>query len=283
MTEILTTLAIVAACSAAYCFIVGEITGNNSQMDKLWSILPAVYVWIVAIKGGMSPRLVIMASLATIWGIRLTWNFARKGAYSWKFWSGEEDYRWKWLRKRGAFRNRFVWALFDLFFISIYQNFLVLLTVLPAVAAYESTSPLVWIDILAAALMIGFLCLETIADEQQWAFQTRKWRMINAGAKLEDLPEPYNKGFNTTGLWSLSRHPNYLGEQGIWLSFYIFSIAAGAPIVNWTIAGAVLLILLFLGSSTLAEKISASKYPAYIEYRNTHPRYFPIPRRKTRK
>lgn len=100
MADILTTLAIVAACSAAYCFIVGEITLNNSQMDKLWSILPAVYVWIVAIKGGMSPRLVLMASLATIWGVRLTWNFARKGAYSWKFWAGEEDYRWKWLLNR---------------------------------------------------------------------------------------------------------------------------------------------------------------------------------------
>lgn len=70
MTEILTTLAIVAACSAAYCFIVGELTMNNSQMDKLWSILPAVYVWIVAIKGGMTPRLVIMAVLATVWGAR---------------------------------------------------------------------------------------------------------------------------------------------------------------------------------------------------------------------
>lgn len=91
MTEILTTLAIVAACSAAYCFIVGELTMNNSQMDKLWSILPAEYVWIVAIKGGMTPRLVIMAVLATVWGARLTWNFARKGTYSWKFWSGEED------------------------------------------------------------------------------------------------------------------------------------------------------------------------------------------------
>lgn len=277
MTEILTTLAIVAACSAAYCFIVGELTMNNSQMDKLWSILPAVYVWIVAIKGGMTPRLVIMAVLATVWGARLTWNFARKGAYSWKFWSGEEDYRWKWLRKQNGFKNRFVWGVFDLLFISIYQNFLVLLTILPAVIAYESTAPLCWTDILAAVLMVGFICLETIADEQQWAFQTKKWELINAGAKLEDLPKPYDKGFNTTGLWGLSRHPNYLGEQGTWLSFYIFSIAAGASVINWTIAGSLLLILLFLGSSTLAEKISSSKYPAYAEYKKTRPRYFPIP------
>lgn len=278
MPDILSTLAIVAGCSMLYCFVVGEITGNNSQMDKLWSILPPVYVWIVAAKGGMDPRLVIMAVLATLWGARLTYNFARKGAYSWRFWSGEEDYRWAWLRERKPFSNRFVWCLFDLLFISFYQNFLVLLTVMPAVVAYESKAPLCWIDILAAVLMLGFLVLETVADEQQWSFQSKKWSMIKAGSRLEDLPEPYDKGFNTTGLWGLSRHPNYLGEQGTWLSFYIFSIAAGASFLNWSVAGALLLVLLFFGSSTLAENISSSKYPSYSAYRKSHFRYLPLKR-----
>lgn len=278
MNELMSVLAIVAGCSAAYCFIVGEITGNNSQMDKLWSILPPVYVWIAAGMCGMKPRLVIMAVIATVWGIRLTWNFGRKGAYSWKFWAGEEDYRWGYLRKKGAFRNRLVWALFDLFFISIYQNFLVLLTVMPSVVAASSDKPLCWVDALAAVLALGFIALETVADEQQWRFQSTKWGMVKAGQKLEDLPEPYCRGFNTTGLWGLSRHPNYLGEQGTWASFYIFSIAAGASVVNWSIAGALLLILLFLGSSTLAENISSSKYPAYKAYAKSHFRYLPVKR-----
>ncbi|MBR4167425.1 MAG: DUF1295 domain-containing protein, partial [Bacteroidales bacterium] len=67
-------IGIIAACSAAYCFIVGEITGNNSQMDKLWSILPIAYTWIIAARGGMATRLVVMAVLATLWGMRLTFN-----------------------------------------------------------------------------------------------------------------------------------------------------------------------------------------------------------------
>ena len=82
--ETLKLLAVIAACSAAFCFIVGEATGNNSQMDKLWSLLPIAYTWVIAVKGGMNPRLVVMALLATLWGIRLTVNFARKGAYSLK-------------------------------------------------------------------------------------------------------------------------------------------------------------------------------------------------------
>ena len=59
--ETLKILGIVAGCSAFLCFVLGEITRNNSQVDKIWSILPFVYCWIIAIKGGMSPRLVVMS------------------------------------------------------------------------------------------------------------------------------------------------------------------------------------------------------------------------------
>ena len=274
-SETLSTLLIIAACSAAYCFIVGEITRNNSQMDKLWSILPVVYAWVVAFKGGFDARLVVMAVLATVWGARLTFNFALKGAYTWKFWTGEEDYRWPWLRARKEFQPRWKWVIFNFLFISIYQNLLVLLTTLPAVAAMGSSLPFGWLDALAAVLMAGFIAYEAIADVQQWRFQSTKWGMIKSGKKLEDLPAPYNRGFNTSGLWRFSRHPNYLGEQCIWVSFYLFSVAAGAGIINWTICGAILLILLFLGSSTLGEYISKSKYPEYAQYVKKVNRFIP--------
>lgn len=272
--ETLKILAIIAACSAAFCFIVGEATGNNSQMDKLWSLLPIAYTWVIAVKGGMSVRLVVMAVLATIWGIRLTVNFARKGAYKLKFWEGVEDYRWAIVRSGPIFQKRWRWTLFDLGFISIYQNALVLMTTFPALVAMRSTKPFGWFDIVAAVLMLGFIVVETVADEQQWRFQTRKWAMINEGKKLEDLPAPYNKGFNTTGLWGRSRHPNYFSEQAIWVCFYLFSIGAGIGIVNWSVIGALLLMVLFQGSSSLAEEISGGKYPEYEDYCKKVPRFF---------
>lgn len=273
--SVMNILFVITGISIAYCFIVGEIARNNSQMDKLWSILPAIYLWVVAAYGGMSLRLVVMAVLATLWGCRLTYNFARKGAYSWKFWSGEEDYRWPYVRTWKIFQSRWAWALFDLLFISIYQNVLVLMTTFPAVAAMSSTEPFGWIDVLATVLVLFFLIWETVADEQQWKFQTTKWGMIHSGKKLAELPAPYNLGFNTTGLWGISRHPNYLGEQGIWCSLYIFSIGAGAGVLNWSIAGAVLLVLLFQGSAWLAEKISSEKYPKYRHYCKTVSQFFP--------
>ena len=273
--EVLKILGIIAGSSAAFCFVVGELTGNNSQMDKLWSLLPIAYTWVIASKGGFSTRLVVMAVLATLWGIRLTYNFGRKGAYRLKFWEGVEDYRWAVVRSGPAFRKRWTWTVFDLFFISIYQNALVLMTTFPALVAMKSDAPFNWVDCVAAALMLGFIIWETVADEQQWSFQTRKWAMINEGKKLEELPSPYNKGFNTNGLWSCSRHPNYFAEQGTWAAFYLFSIGAGIGLINWSIIGALLLIVLFQGSSALAEEISGGKYPEYSDYCQKVSRFFP--------
>ncbi len=275
-SETLKILLIVCGCSVAFCFVVGELAQNFSQMDKLWSILPIAYAWIVAGKGGMKLRLVVYALIVTVWGVRLTINFARKGAYRLKFWTGEEDYRWSIVRSNPIFRHKLAWTLFDLFFISLYQNLLVLGICLPSLAAMESTAPFGAWDIAATVLAVLFLALETVADEYQWRFHQTKKKLLSEG---KALPKPYDLGFNTTGPWSRMRHPNYLGEQGIWLSLYLFAIGAGAAsrgVFHWSAAGPLLLILLFMGSSALGESISSKKYPRYKDYIEQVRKYIPI-------
>jgi len=49
-----------------YAFVVGELGNNNSQVDKLWSILPIVYAWVVTVYAGYTPRLVVMSTLVTV-------------------------------------------------------------------------------------------------------------------------------------------------------------------------------------------------------------------------
>ena len=277
--ETLKILGIICASSMAFCFIVGEITRNNSQMDKLWSILPIAYVWVVCAMSHFNPRTLIIAILVTLWGIRLTYNFAKKGAYSIKFWSGEEDYRWVYLRKQKGFSNKFVWCIFDLLFISIFQNIVVLGICLPSVAVMESASPIGAFDIVATILMAGFLLLEIVADYQQNKFQVKKYEYLNSGKKLNELPEPYNRGFNVKGLWGVMRHPNYLGEQGFWVSLFLFTIGAGVNnyfIFNWSMFGAILLIMVFVGSSRMAESMSNKKYLEYHEYQNRVFKYLPF-------
>ena len=50
---------------------------------------------------------------------------------------------------------------------------------------------------------------------------------INNKEKLEG---DYKNGFRTTGLWSLSRHPNFACEQLIWIMFYLFSASANGEL-----------------------------------------------------
>jgi steroid 5-alpha reductase family enzyme len=269
---------------ALTCFIVSELTGNCSQVDKLWSIVPMVYVWYIAVQSWQpwqivtqnvtySGRVVWMAILVSIWGLRLTFNFWRRGGYHWIPWRGEEDYRWSVLRQNPLLGGRFRWALFNLFFISLYQNTLILLFTLPIVVAWQGeTTPMNFLDYLASALFLGFVVLETVADQQQWNFQKEKHRRM---AAREPLGGAFERGFCASGLWAKVRHPNYAGEQAIWLSFYLFSVAATGRWLNWSLAGAILLMLLFLGSSDFSEKISMGKYSAYADYQRRVGRFLP--------
>jgi steroid 5-alpha reductase family enzyme len=214
-----------------------------------------------------------MAILVTIWGLRLTFNFWRRGGYHWIPWKGDEDYRWSVLRQNPLLKGRVRWGLFNLFFISLYQNSLILLFTLPILVAWQgNANPINGLDYLAAGLFLGFVLLETIADQQQWNFQKEKYRRIAAG---EPLGPVYGEGFCSSGLWSLVRHPNYASEQAIWLSFYLFSVAATGRWLNWSLAGSVLLMLLFLGSADFSEKISLGKYPGYAAYLKRVGRFIP--------
>jgi steroid 5-alpha reductase family enzyme len=262
----------------AYTFIVGELTNNNSQVDKLWSVVPIIYVWNMFYQAYqhthvINERMLLMSILVTLWGIRLTYNFARRGAYQWKFWAGEEDYRWEILRKRPGFNNRFVWMIFDLFFICSYQNVLIFLFTLPILATLATNATaLGFADYLLAVLYVGFIIIEYIADQQQFDFQTEKHRRINNNEALGE----YEKGFVSTGLWSIVRHPNYASEQSIWVVFYFFSVIATGEWLNWSVVGCVLLIILFKGSSDFSEDISANKYPEYKKYQASVPRFIPF-------
>jgi len=298
-------------CFAISClvFVVSTITKNYSQVDKLWSITPAIYAWIAAIYntdsegsglGSGSTRTTLMAILTTIWGVRLTANFTRRGGYSWPPWRGDEDYRWALLQEGHLLpilKREGPWMVFNLVFISFYQNFLLLLTAAPSFVAYTmaqtpgckglgGTSLSLWgLDGLATVIMLGSITIEALADNQQFSFQTEKYRQINAGVERKG---DYANGFSQSGLYSIVRKPNYAAEQMTWISFYIFSVAAtgsgtGSGIVkgvwyglNWSAVGWILLVILFQGSGWLTEKLTLMKYPdKYADYQKRVPLYVP--------
>jgi steroid 5-alpha reductase family enzyme len=261
----LQTAALACAFLALGCWLVSLVTGNVSQVDRLWSIAPPIYVaWFASQAGFRDVRLDVMTVLTALWGARLTYNFARKGGYR----PGGEDYRWPVLRARlGPVR----FQIFNATFIAPYQNLLLLLLALPAWEALRHAgAPLGFLDIVATLAFLLFLAGETVADEQQWRFQSDKQARKARGA-------PVHREFLTTGLFRWSRHPNYFCEQGMWWMIYTFAAAAGAGWLNATIAGAVLLTLLFQGSTSMTEGLSLDKYPSYAEYQRTTSRLVPWP------
>lgn len=267
---LLRDLTLLMLAIAGLCFVVAELTRNFSQVDKLWSIVPVLYAWVATVQAGYEPRMVLMSVVATVWGLRLTYNFSRHGGYSWKFWTGNEDYRWAHVRKKPGLGNPVIWTLFDLGFIALYQNALLLAIALPIVWVQGTGAPGL-ADYVLATLYLGLVVMETVADQQQWNFQAEKKRQVKAGGALSGMAAD---GFISSGLWARSRHPNYFAEQAIWVVFFLFSVAASGRL-NASIAGCLLLILLFRGSSNLSETIQLGKYPRYADYRRRVPRFLP--------
>ena len=268
----LKTLLCVYGIAAGICFIVSSATKNYSQVDKLWSIIPIPYVWIIAYNTDFEPRITLMAFLVSIWAVRLTYNFARRGGYSWKIWTGEEDYRWAILRAKPEFQSQWKWSAFNLFFISAYQMALILFFTLPALKAMESNIPIGILDYILAAIFVVLVIMEYIADNQQYYYQEEKYRQ----KKIGKVANFYKIGFTHTGLWAYMRHPNYSAEQAIWIVFYFFSVIATNIWLNWSITGALLLVLLFKGSSDFSEEETEKKYPLYKKYIKEVGRFLPL-------
>ena len=250
----------VAVATCLFAWIASLVTGDTSWVDRLWSIVPVAYVWIFAGFAHLTNvRLDVMSVVVTLWGARLTFNFARKGGYA-----GVEDYRWGVLRAR---MPHWQFQLLNLFFIVLYQNFILVLITLPAWTAYEhqATTPFGLLDVVLALAFLGGTFAETIADEQQWRFQKEKSAAIGKG-------ESPVAQFLQRGLFRHSRHPAYFFELAQWWIVFLMGAVAAGSLFQWTVVGPILLSLLFVGSIRFTESITLSKYPDYKDYqRRTSP------------
>ncbi|KAI9197087.1 uncharacterized protein BJ171DRAFT_446664 [Polychytrium aggregatum] len=289
---ILTAWALVAVFTLV-TWTISTITRNYSQVDRIWSITPFIYAIHFAVHAAVHNGVVIelrtfvMALLTTLWGLRLTFNFYRKGGYDWY----NEDYRWSYCRR--IVDNPLLWELFSFFFISVYQHLLLFGISLPSLVAYKASllhgPAFTALDGAAAIGFAALLVFETVADQQQWNFQSEKYRLLAVAAQREaaparsasetleqkqarllaTLPHPFNIGFITSGLFRYSRHPNFFAEQAMWWTFNLFAVSAAQSFWIWTWTAPLLLSLLFLGSTALTEWITEQKYPLYKEYKKT--------------
>lgn len=287
------TVGIFLCCGFIIYSFVWSIVGNNcSKVDQIWSIVPVIYCWHFFFHRLYSTneihyRMLLLASLVTLWGIRLTFNFWRKDGYG-TFFTHEEDYRWPILRKK---MHPIVFLIFNLTFIATYQNVLLFWIAVPAYDVVNGPRAIAGGDLVVAGLFSALLLMETVADEQHWVFQSLKHSIpLEQRSRLAD-PE-LRQGFYTSGLFKYSRHPNYFAEQAMWLCVYLYSttptiaagLAASLPLaqiaqqcLSWTGLGCIQLMLLFQGSMSFGESITLSKYPAYKDYQAVTSMCIPMP------
>ena len=81
-------------------------------------------------------------------------------------------------------------------------------------------------DVIANCLCTIGIVVAYIADTELFEFMTANEMRVKLGKKKNLLLDD--------GIWSLSRHPNYFGEQLWWWSLAMFGVTCGSP---WTIVG----------------------------------------------
>ena len=122
----------------------------------------------------------------------------------------------------------------------------------------------IWDGIGLSLWILGF-GIEAIADNQKTVFNT----------------EPENKGkWIDSGLWSYSRHPNYLGEILLWtgIAFFGISCFTGLERIAWISPIFIYLLLTKISGTPILDKRALEKWgddPEYQKYRDNTPTLIP--------
>ncbi|MEZ4331525.1 MAG: DUF1295 domain-containing protein [Myxococcota bacterium] len=214
----------------------------------------ATYLAVAALAlatGPRGPRALLLAGLIAIWAIRLgSFLFARVRAAG-------GDGRFDAI-KRDFARFLLAFALQGLWVALTAGAALAALTA-PPVRAHAPLGALALAGLLA--WLAGF-ALEVTADRQKRAFRA----------------DPANRDrFVTTGLWSRSRHPNYLGEIVLWTGIALIALPALAGWQRATLISPLFVYFLLTRVSgiPMLEARARKRWgddPAYRAYRERTPR-----------
>jgi steroid 5-alpha reductase family enzyme len=241
-------------------FALSVASDNSSFYDPYWSVAPVPMILCTALssvtRGGVpfSLRGVFVIVIVAVWAVRLTWNWARR----WRGF-GDEDWRYAGFRKSAG---RWYWAVSFAGF-HLFPTFVVFLALVPVLTAFAPhTNPFNVGDVIAILVCAGAIVVEAVTDEQLWRFRKR-------GGKKGRLLE--------SGLWRVSRHPNYFGEILFWCGLFVFSIAAGT-FRTWMIAGPAVMIFLFAFVSVpMADRRMKVGRPEYKERMKSVSALVPLP------
>lgn len=243
-------------------WLVSLVLRNSSIVDIFWGFGFVLSAWVFYFltPDGFIVRKLLIAVLATIWGLRLTIHVLTRN------WDKPEDFRYqKWRNEHGK-----VWWIRSLFQVFILQGFLMWIISTPLLAAQYSHLParLTLFDYAGVVLWIIGFFFETVGDLQLSAFRGN----------------PNNKGrILNSGVWRYTRHPNYFGDSAQWWGYFLLAVSAGAW---WSIFSPIIMTLFLIKVSGVAllEKTMKETKPGYREYMETTNAFIPwFPRKASHK
>lgn len=211
------------AAATVVVWAFGLVFRNASMYDPYWSVAPIVlFICFLTDSGFLDAVDVLYIAVFTIWGVRLTLNWA----IGWRG-MAHQDWRYTMLHDK----NPKVWFFTNFFGINMLPTLFVFVNMLPPyLCAYQGADTIGALSVLGLAVCVFAVMMQIISDGQMRRFRSNA---ANSGTSIQ------------TGLWKYSRHPNYLGEVSLWWGVWIIQ-AGTRPDLWWSMIAPIMMTLLFV-------------------------------------
>ena len=242
-------------------FIIATIIKNNSIVDIGWGMGFVVGSWLTLLVTE-NPTVLSYAIVGfiTVWGLRLSLRLLKRN------YGKPEDFRYAQWRKEWGDKV-VITAFFRVFVVQGIINFIVGSASYVVIKYNEVRFDSAHRYFVYAALFIALVGLffEVVGDEQLRQHINKKTRTL-----LQ------------TGLWSITRHPNYLGEILIWIGLYasgitlFFTDSINPYYYLLLIISPILMSTVLIKISTPLLEKNMEKYDGWEEYTKRVPMLFPF-------
>ncbi len=249
--------AITIAIIMVSTWLLSVIIKNASIVDIVWGAGFAITSWVLALTvDGDSGRQVLLAIMVGVWGTRLAVYLAKRNI------GHGEDWRYKAMRKKAG--KKFpVSSLITVFGL---QGVLMWVVSLPVQFGNGDSSPGVGpLAVIGIMVWLVGLSFEAIGDLQLSRF---KKNPANTGKVMD------------SGLWSLTRHPNYFGDALLWWGIGIVGAETGSGVIGFVGPFVMTFFLLRVSGVPMLERSLSKRREGYAEYVARTSPFFPRPPKK---
>ena len=254
MADAMLVAAITILCIMVATWMLSLVLKNASIVDIVWGLGFAITSWVLAITiDGDNTRQILLAVMVGSWGLRLGGYLAKRNI------GHGEDWRYKAMRKKKGAR----FGLISLVTVFGLQGVLMWVVSLPVMFgnsdATPGVGPLAVIGVMVWAVGLSF---EAVGD---WQLVQFKKDPNNAGKVMQ------------TGLWSLTRHPNYFGDALLWWGIGIVGAETGSGVIGFIGPVVMTVFLLRVSGVPMLERSLMKRREGYSEYAARTSSFIPRP------